>query len=351
MSTADPRAIKIAQHSLQRLGHATGTADGRIGPQTTEALRQFQQANGLVPDGKLGPKTLALLAAKDSIPANALGQGLKGLMAQAKDAILAVMNSSATARKPVQKCPLAKGKAAAPSKKRKRITYCVPANGRTKGNFVGEKAKKVNEDYGTSVDFDKLSQWEGGQHIDAYVAWWPGAKDNISGVTLGTGVDVGQTNDPDKYAKEMAKGGVPQETVDKLKPYMGLKQQAACDYLSAHPLTLSKDEADAIDNWAKRKHLSMAKSSYDTAMGPNPDPAFKDLTPAQQTLLLSRTYQQGPGMPTKKISKGFYDAALDGDWDKAADQLDAMADKAGFAKGRTDKEAAYLRESMNEGQR
>lgn len=343
MSGGDPRTVKTMQHSLQRLGYATGTPDGRMGPQTTAAVQHFQRDHGLVPDGRIGPKTLGLLAAKDTVPAGAVGQGLKGLMVQVRTAIQAAMDPVATAGKAVQACATAK------SGKRKRITYCVPANGRTKSQFGGKKAEAINDDFGAQVDFASLSQWEGGQHVDAYVAWWPGAKHNISGVTLGTGVDIGQTNDPDLYAKQMAKGGVPQATVDKLKPYIGLKQQAACDYLSAHPLTLSKDEADAIDNWAKRTHLGMAKASYAAAMGARA-PSFNDLTPAQQTILLSRTYQQGPGMPTKPISKGFYDAVLRGDWGKAADELDTMAEQAGFAKGRTDKEAAYLRGSMKGGQ-
>jgi len=38
-----------------------GGADGSFGPGTDKALRMFQEANGLEPDGKCGPKTWAML--------------------------------------------------------------------------------------------------------------------------------------------------------------------------------------------------------------------------------------------------------------------------------------------------
>ena len=39
----------------------TGFADGRMGPTTIEAIRDFQRAYGLLPDGVIGPRTAAAL--------------------------------------------------------------------------------------------------------------------------------------------------------------------------------------------------------------------------------------------------------------------------------------------------
>lgn len=52
----DDRALTFAerqelQERLTRRGHDTGGADGKIGPRTLAALRSFQRANGMVPDG------------------------------------------------------------------------------------------------------------------------------------------------------------------------------------------------------------------------------------------------------------------------------------------------------------
>ncbi|MEA4969903.1 MAG: peptidoglycan-binding protein [Candidatus Pelethousia sp.] len=49
------------QTALKKRGYAVGTIDGVFGPQADKALRKFQKAAKLVPDGKAGPKTYAAL--------------------------------------------------------------------------------------------------------------------------------------------------------------------------------------------------------------------------------------------------------------------------------------------------
>jgi putative peptidoglycan binding protein len=56
--------VKRLQRALARLGYSSGRVDGSYGPATVKALKQFQQANALQPDGVLGPKTLEVLKAK-----------------------------------------------------------------------------------------------------------------------------------------------------------------------------------------------------------------------------------------------------------------------------------------------
>ena len=45
------------QTALRGAGYYNGTVDGKIGPQTEEAVRRFQRENGLEPDGIVGRKT------------------------------------------------------------------------------------------------------------------------------------------------------------------------------------------------------------------------------------------------------------------------------------------------------
>jgi len=53
--------VEALQARLNRRGFDSGTADGRLGPATREALRRFQQTAGLVADGYPGRRTLEAL--------------------------------------------------------------------------------------------------------------------------------------------------------------------------------------------------------------------------------------------------------------------------------------------------
>lgn len=48
---------KQIQIALQKAGFYKGKIDGKIGPQTKQAIREFQKSKGLKPDGVVGQKT------------------------------------------------------------------------------------------------------------------------------------------------------------------------------------------------------------------------------------------------------------------------------------------------------
>jgi hypothetical protein len=54
--------VRALQARLRRLGHAPGPVDGLFGPLTEGAVERFQEANGLVVDGIVGPRTRKRLA-------------------------------------------------------------------------------------------------------------------------------------------------------------------------------------------------------------------------------------------------------------------------------------------------
>ncbi len=55
-----PTGIEI-QTALKNANFYTGTVDGKIGSMTKKAIKAFQAANNLQADGKIGPKTWAVL--------------------------------------------------------------------------------------------------------------------------------------------------------------------------------------------------------------------------------------------------------------------------------------------------
>ncbi|HEY1370357.1 MAG TPA: peptidoglycan-binding protein [Gaiellaceae bacterium] len=54
--------VKAVQQQLKAQGYLTGAADGIYGPATAQAVKAFQQANGLPVDGVVGPQTRTALA-------------------------------------------------------------------------------------------------------------------------------------------------------------------------------------------------------------------------------------------------------------------------------------------------
>lgn len=54
-------AVRRLQQQLRRKGYNPGPIDGVFGSQTENAVRQFQLANNLMPDGTVGPETLTAL--------------------------------------------------------------------------------------------------------------------------------------------------------------------------------------------------------------------------------------------------------------------------------------------------
>jgi peptidoglycan hydrolase-like protein with peptidoglycan-binding domain len=56
--------VRDIQAGLQRLGYNPGAADGRMGPNTAAAIRQYQQDNGMPVDGQPSQAVLDSIRAK-----------------------------------------------------------------------------------------------------------------------------------------------------------------------------------------------------------------------------------------------------------------------------------------------
>ena len=69
--------VKSYQKRLNTLGYLTSEPDGKYGKDTVAAVKRFQEINGLIADGFLGPNTVALLVSNKA-HANALVLGMRG---------------------------------------------------------------------------------------------------------------------------------------------------------------------------------------------------------------------------------------------------------------------------------
>lgn len=74
---AESDKVKTYQEKLIALGYLSGKADGKFGNATVAAIKRFQERNGLIPDGYIGPQTRDMLMSGDA-QYNALSLGMTG---------------------------------------------------------------------------------------------------------------------------------------------------------------------------------------------------------------------------------------------------------------------------------
>jgi hypothetical protein len=112
------------------------------------------------------------------------------------------------------------------------------------------------------VDRKFLRQWEG----QSKIAYIPHHKDGRlmgnSGVTVGTGVDLGAQN-----GKSSKDAGVSPALIEKLSPYLGFHKEDAQAALAENgPLTLTQREVDELDNAVYNQYLNDARTAFNKAV-------------------------------------------------------------------------------------
>ena len=186
-----------------------------------------------------------------------------------------------------------------------------------------------------NINWDKISEWEGGRKLEGYVPEKDGKAIERSGVTIATGIDLG-----DKNRKFFERLNVPKNIIDKLAPYFGLKGEAAKKV--ATNLILPDNEAKQLDEIVKPYYAkSVAKTYEQFSQGKK----FTDLDKGQQTVLTSVGFQHGSSFVKrdKKTRMDFIKQAGSGDWNAVYNNLMNFGDMYG---PRREQEAAYLREEM-----
>ncbi len=89
------------------------------------------------------------------------------------------------------------------------------------------------------IDFGFIGKLEGKGKLDGYV---PDAEGSKSGVTIATGIDIGQMN-----AQSLAAFPITEVLRDKLRPYLGKIKQDAVQALAQQPLRITEEEAEELD--------------------------------------------------------------------------------------------------------
>jgi len=133
----------------------------------------------------------------------------------------------------------------------------------------------------------------------------------ISGVTIATGVDLGQTDEA-----WLTRYGLDVKHIAIVRPYLGLRQGAAIQKLFSFPLAVSRETADALDMTILSIHAERIPARYNRD---NPATAFEDLPWQSQTAIFSLLFQRGTGVAGK--APNTWAAFVRGDWKDAANRL------------------------------
>ena len=169
---------------------------------------------------------------------------------------------------------------------------------------------------GPTVDWGFISAEEGGQQLHGYV---PMPETSQSGVTIATGFDIGQ-----RGAAGIEALDVPESLKEKMKPYCGLKRSDAVAALDRAPLTITRQEANALDRAAKAEALEALRRAYDGSMSGDCD-SFDALPGAAQTVIASVAFQYGVNLDQR--TPRFWRAATARDWGSAVAELRDFGDR------------------------
>jgi hypothetical protein len=155
-----------------------------------------------------------------------------------------------------------------------------------------------------------LGRFEGKAVLNGYVPKDRyGVPLGASGVTIGTGFDLGQQDDFSLNALRL-----PGELAAKLRPYTGMKRLDAVNYLAAHPLALSAGEVAALDKAVHDKYIAETARLF--------GPGFEDAPKQAQAVAVSLHYQFGNPQRIASPALGMaWDALWTGLYRKAAEYL------------------------------
>lgn len=134
-----------------------------------------------------------------------------------------------------------------------------------------------------------------------------------SGVTIGTGLDLGQQS-----AKSLRDMGLGATLMVRFAPYLGLSRMAAVAALQRAPLTIMPAQCAELDELVHAHYIRNAAKAYDRAAVLR----FEDIPAEAQTVIVSLFYQLGSGPKAYPIAWALLCASA---WAGAAHEL-----KTGF---------------------
>lgn len=163
------------------------------------------------------------------------------------------------------------------------------------------------------IDFSVISKLEGGQQLTGYVPVDKGKVIGQSGVTVATGVDLGQWS-----LSDIKKLELPLELIKKIEPCLGRKKESALDIIADKPLELTKEEADILDKQIYKQIFIRVEELYNSSGFVQ----FQDLPSQAQTVIASVAMNRGPAFGRLGGAwSTLWDYFLNGEWAKARKML------------------------------
>jgi hypothetical protein len=152
-----------------------------------------------------------------------------------------------------------------------------------------------------------------------------------SGVTIASGVDLGQ-----RSASDWQRLAIHEATLEMIRPYCGVKGDAAVALLNERPLVLGEAHVAELDNCLRAEFLRTVSERFNSASGRVRGPTWDDLSDREQTVVMSVAWQYGT--PWKRCPT-FWGHATAGRWDDVIAELRDFGDAYPTRRG---KEADYL---------
>lgn len=141
--------------------------------------------------------------------------------------------------------------------------------------------------------------------------------DANSGVTIATGFDLGG-----RSVADLQRLGLDDDLVTTLTPYLGLRGQAARDYLNATPLRITSQQQRAIDTPTFITSYDRLSGDYNAAQ--TTGTRFQDLPRNAQTAIFSVAHQYGTNLAAR--TPNFWNQVTTGRWQDAYDNLQNFGD-------------------------
>lgn len=180
-----------------------------------------------------------------------------------------------------------------------------------------------------NINFFFISDLEGGRRTKGYV---PVARLSQSGVTLATGVDLGQRN-----VQDLKNLGLSELLIEQLEPYLGVKAHEAVKLVAKKPLIINGSQASQIDEAVKKEATNRIIRRYNR----HSETKFNKLAPEAQTVIASLAYQYGDNLPVR--TPAFWSAIIVQDWEKT---IEILRDFGDIYPTRRNAEADYLEKSL-----
>lgn len=182
------------------------------------------------------------------------------------------------------------------------------------------------------LDDEFLEESEGALVLEGYIPRQGGEILGVSGVTISTGIDLGQQSASgtrsilDAYIAESGEthGADVDELMEKLDPYFGLQKEEAASALEETPLSVSNGEAVLLAEAFKHHFLNQIASQFDRDNHLGME--FRRLPEAAQTVIMDFAYQYGLSTTQGSVRQAFWEYVYNGQWNELADWLQSGPD-------------------------